>query len=170
MITRRLALAPILAAGLLLAAPAAAQSGDAVTDTIVATVDLCFRVLEGRASWESGLDSLGYQTVSSGGRVKPVGGAVVASTMGGNTVGGTQARICEITASPGLSSKAALNGALSARSRGLPAMGAGAIAGGGTMDGYADLRRSSGLIALAITDRPAGSGGRTTTSVSVIWK
>lgn len=167
MITRRLL--PALAAVLLLAAPAAAQSSDPVTDIMVSTIDLCLRVVRSQASWESGLDALGYTTTSSGGRVKPVGSSIVASTMGSNTVGGAPARLCEITAAPALYSKTALRAAMAARSAGLPAMAEGPIEGGGVMGGYADLDRT-GLIALAVTDRPAGSSGRTTTSVSIIWK
>ncbi len=163
--SRRLASA--LAAALLLAAPAAAQSGDPVTDTMVSTLDLCLRVLQGQSDWKSGLDNLGYRTVSSGGRVKPVGGTVIASAMGNNTMGGASVRLCEITASPGFQDKTALRRALVTRSRGLPGMADGPIKGGGVMGGYADMARPSGLIVLAVTDRP---GSPATTSVSVIWK
>jgi hypothetical protein len=167
MITRRLL--PACAIALLLAAPAAAQSDSAVTNAMVSTMDLCLRVLRGQADWQSGLDSLGYRTVSTGGRVLPVGGSVVASTIGSNTIRGVSARICEITASPALSSKTALKAALAARAGGLPPMGEGPISGGGVMDGYADLDRS-GLAVLAVTDRPGSGGNPATTSVSVIWK
>lgn len=166
MITRRLA--PALAAVLLLAAPAAAQSSDPVTDTMVATIDLCLRVVRGQANWSSGLDALGYTTVSTGGRVKPIGGSVVASGMGSNTVGGVSARLCEITATPALTDKRALRAAMAARSAGLPDMGDGPVEGG-MMGGYANLD-GVGLAALAVTDRPAAGGRQSSTSVSVIWK
>lgn len=169
MITRRPALAPLFAAALLLAAPAAAQPEANVSRAMIATLDLCLNVLKGQASWAAGLDAQGYETTSSGGRVKPVGSAVVASSMGSNTVRGASARLCEITASPQVIDKTLLNNALAARAGGLPPMGRGAIDGGGVMDGYADLNRT-GLIALAITDRPASGGGQATTSISVIWK
>lgn len=172
MITRRIlpALASILVGGLLLAAPAAAQSDDAaVSRVMIQAIDLCLGALKGQANWTAGLDAQGYVTPSTGGRVKPVGSSVVASGMGTNTVGGVTARLCEITASPQLSDKSLLNSALAARAGGLPPMGRGAISGGGVMDGYADLDRT-GLAVLAITDRPAANGGPATTSISVIWK
>lgn len=168
MITRRLI--PALAAALLLASPAAAQSDDAAASRVmIATVDLCLNVLKGQANWQSGLTDLGYTTTSGGGRVKPVGGVVIASTMGSNTMSGATVRICEITASPQISDKSQLNAAFRARAGGLPPMGSGPIDGGGVMDGYANLK-GSGLIVLAITDRPGVGGKRANTSLSVIWK
>lgn len=168
MITRRLALA--VSAVLLLAAPAAAQSDEtAVSRAMIATVDLCLSVLKGQANWQTGLNGLGYTTTSSGGRVKPVGSMVIASTMGSNTMRGATVKMCEITASPQISDKSQLNSALRARAAGLPPMGSGPIEGGGVMDGYANLS-GTGLIVLAITDRPGANGGRATTSLSVIWK
>lgn len=169
MINRRL-LPALAAACLAISFPAAAQSDDAaVSRAMIATLDLCLSVLKGQANWQAGLDAQGYRTTSTGGRVKPVGGSVVASSMGTNTVRGVTARLCEITAIPKVHNQSAFNSALAARAGALPPMGRGSIEGGGVMDGYANLE-GSGLIVLAITDRPGDGRSGPSTSLSVIWK
>ncbi|RYF88814.1 MAG: hypothetical protein EON95_19775 [Caulobacteraceae bacterium] len=167
MITRRLA--PALLAALLLTVPAAAQSNDPAR-VMLATVDLCINVMRGNATWESGLDRLGYGRVSTGGRVQSVGGAVIAATMGSNTLRGAPARICEITATPAMAGSSVLRQGLASRAGSLPAMPAsGPLSNGSTMDGYADLN-GTGLIVLAVTDYPATASRTANTSLSVIWK
>ncbi|HYE44252.1 MAG TPA: hypothetical protein VEA44_00615 [Caulobacter sp.] len=166
--TRRL-LAP-LAAALVLAAPALAQTNETeVSQAMIRTLDLCLDTLRGRASWSSGLDRLGYRTTSSGARVLPVGGAVVAASMGSNTSGASTVQLCEITAAPQIRDPSALNSALAARAGGLPVMPRGPIKGGGDMGGYANMN-GTGLIVLALSNRPARGAAGTTTSLSVIWK
>jgi len=158
----------VLAAAVLLAAPASAQSSYAVTNTMVSTADLCIKVFKGQATFGSGLDGLGYDSTSSGGRVKPVGGALVAASMGTSNLGGP-VQMCEITASPGFADKTQLKAALASRAQdySLPVLAAGPIAGGGQMEGWANSK-GQGLIVLVITDRP--NNGKPTTSVSVIWR
>ncbi|MDB5470038.1 MAG: hypothetical protein JWR84_1598 [Caulobacter sp.] len=167
MIRRRLA--PALLVVLLLAAPAAAQSSDP-TRVMLATLDLCLNVLRGTATWDTGLDGLGYIRQSGGGRVQAVGGSVIAAGMGTNTVRGSQARLCEITATPQMPGSTAIRQGLASRAGTLPAMPAsGPLADGSIMDGYADLSRT-GLLVLAVTDHPAAGGHSASTSISVIWK
>lgn len=169
MISRRL-LPALAAAALAIGFPAAAQNDDAaVSRAMIATLDLCLNVLKGQANWQTGLDAQGYRSTSTGGRVKPVGGVLIASSMGTNTVDGGTARLCEITAIPKVNNQSSLNSALAVRAGGLRPMGRGSIEGGGVMDGYANLE-GTGLIVLAITDRPGDGRSGPSTSLSVIWK
>jgi hypothetical protein len=164
--TRRLL--ALAAAALVTAAPAAAQSNDAVVATMVGAADLCVRVFKGQATLETGLNSLGFDRTSSGGRVKPVGGALVAVSMGAGDMGGP-IKLCEITANPALRDKTSLKSSLQGRAQtySLPVMAAGPISGGGQMEGWANTKGQQ-LIVLAITDRP--NNGKPTTSVSLIWR
>ena len=167
MITRRLI--PALAAALLLAAPATAQPTEPAR-FMLATLDLCLNVLKGAASWDTGLDGLGYSRQAGGGRVKSVGGSVIVAAMGNSTVRGAPARQCEITATPQMPGNSILRQGLTSRSGSLPAMPpSGPLKNGSIMDGYADLGRA-GLAALVVTDYPAANGKPANTSLSVIWK
>lgn len=167
------ALLLLLAAALLVATPASAQTRDPATNTALAILDDCIASLRGGASFDTAMRSRGFKTGSAGGWVNGVGGgSVISASTGGNTMkSGAAVKLCAVTLSPQTADGAGLAAAVASRARPwtLKYMSPGPGNGGGTMSGWANLQ-GQGMMAITVNEAPSVNGARANTTLSVMWR
>ncbi len=161
-----------VSAGLLLAAPAAAQTpvSDPATRVLIEMLDHCLATMSGKADYDKDARRKGWGRTANGGWGKKAGKSLMATELATTNLASGSFRVCAANMSPASVDVPGLKAALAQRAAAYPLTPVAPRPDkrGGIQSGFENP--NGPLIGLTLTEMPATDDLPARTFLSVIWR